>query len=245
MKSKVLKIFLMLLVFSLPIFSQPTSKTWLEIGLACPMFPSYHKSASSWEYVIPVLSPLIGIIRDRSSKNHFEFTYGIQYQFIGNQSYEKDNFLSWIQVEHWTKQIFHKLCVPITCGYAFTSKKNRLSLYCGFRPNLFLYGKFSEKYFHTYNSGNTDGSEDKWNPFDQDQVHKTAKRITSQFLIGFSTTLGSKLKLSVNCNVGRNKYVRYGAPPGYKDEFDYINNSDFGIILSYGINQKILKTVDR
>jgi hypothetical protein len=245
MKSKVLKIVFMLLVFSQPIFSQSASKTWFEIGLACPMFPSYHKSASSSEYVIPVLSPSIGIIRDGSSKDHFKFTYGIQYQFIGNRSYEKDNFLSWLQVEHWKKQTFHKLCLPITIGYAFTSKKNRLSVYCGLRPNLFLYGKFSEKYLNTYNSGSTNGSEDEWNPFDKDQVHQTAKRITSQFLIGFSTTLGSKLKLAINCSVGgNNKYVRYGTPPGNEEIIDSINNSDLGITLSYGLNQKN-KATDR
>jgi hypothetical protein len=185
---------------------------------------------------------LIGLIGDWTFRKHFQFSSGIQYQITGKHSHELDVSSNNSQTEIWREFKFHKLCIPITIGYLFSVNKVRPSVYCGLRPNIFLYGRLSEKYLDTYWTGHTYTlGVEKWNPFDRDQVHKTARRITNQCLIGISTAIGSHFKFSINYNVGNNKYVRYNHPTWDKDIVDSIDNSDFGITISYRLNQKNTK----
>jgi hypothetical protein len=219
------KIFILL--FSLTVivhtgFSQNSIQNGLELGFSISRFPGFTTySRGSKDYYLPILSPLIGFSRNHPFANNFQLSFGAQYQITGSKHYfETTDFKS---IE---KTSFHKISLPLLIRYRFKIKKYHLAVFPGLRPNLFLSGQRSYISDHAINS--------KLNLFDKDQCEITAKRFSTQLLLGLSFNISENMTAGIVSNLG-NKITYIWSSGAYHN---YITNNDLNVSITYFLKSK-------
>jgi len=179
-----------------------------------------------------------------SIKKHFLFTAGLQYQLTGQRyHYHRDGriprdysipaFFTYTY-DKWEQQTFHKLGLPLTIGYTFKIGKAQPSIFIGFRPNLFLTGKYYYKsVFDATDNSEDETRENEYNPVDPDQAGEPVKRLNNQLLIGLSALIGQHFKINLNYNRGLDIYYSEYEQTGWEPRYTYFQNSDFGLSVTY------------
>ena len=224
MKSKICILLFSLTVIANPGLSQNSIQNGLELGFSISRFPGFTKNGQgSKDYTLPILSPLIGFFSNYQFANNFQFSFGSQYQVTGSKHYfETADFKS---IE---KTSFHKISLPIQIRYRFKIKKYHLAVSTGLRPNFFLSGQRNSSYItnHTVSS--------KLNLFDKDQCEITAKRFSTQLLLGLSFNISENMNVGIVSNFG-NKITYLWSYGAYQN---YITNNDLNVSLNYLLNLK-------
>jgi hypothetical protein len=237
-----------LLIYILPqiVRTQTDSKFELQIGFAFSQFPTKDKNYSSSEIetinISPSISPLLGISKSWSIKNHLHLNAGLQVHKTGTKKYSLHQDLLGTQVEYyeiWEYLRMYKICIPIAIGYSFKGGSNKPLIYMGFRPNFIFSGGIDDKSHTHYRIDNRyAGIEDDYS--ETKTLLDPHKKLMNQYLIGFSSPIGKRIIIDLNYNIGNNYYeTTYffrGNHSTYTSTYKTsIPSSDFIISLHYKI----------
>lgn len=161
----------------------------------------------------PLYSPLLGLTTQLLIKKHLLLSLAVQYQMTGehDHSHRLGNDLLYggtYRYDLWEDQIFHKLCMPLSAGYAFTLWGIQPSLFVGYRPNYFLAGKHTRKSVFDHDIASKDNtSETGFNPLDTREAGWPVNRFQRQMLCGIAAGVGQHLKISLTlCSGGEILY---------------------------------------
>ena len=219
-----------------------------ELGITASQKTYKDSRTVNYDYPVtrtwkPVVSPLVGLQGELKIKRHLLFKVGLQYQLTGNRfRYHREHKTIWLPypgaytytTDEREEQTFHKLCLPITLGYEFRIRKIKPSIYIGYRPNLFLTGKYYYKLVHDASDNSRDlFIENKYNPLDPDQAGVPIKRIQKQVIAGFAATIRNRIKISLNYSSGRVIYYSEYEQMSWEHNYTYFLNDDYAISLTY------------
>lgn len=225
-----------------------------ELGISASRFSTeetyFQGTNEVTDKITPLVSPIVGFQSQLILKDHFQISAGIQYQMTGirensyingrmpgNSSLPTQYFYTYTQRE---AQTFHKLCLPLTFGYVFTKPRIRPSLFIGFRPNLFLLGKYSFRdEFDAPDDTLDESLERQYNPLSIEHAAIPLDRVANQFLLGSTMVLSEKVMVNLTYYWGNRMYYSKseGYYGGWSRHFTSFNNSDFGISAVYFLSQ--------
>jgi hypothetical protein len=235
---------LLLVLFSRRGLAQIEFNYGSEIGVSISHFPkrdSYADYNSAYidkwyKKISPLTSPLIGLSTQIIIIEHLQFTIDLHYQMTGTRNYiHRQRFTDDFSFDDqdWDIQTFHKLCMPVSAGYLYKIKKIQSSIFIGFAPNFLLSGKDKNKFesiLYPYNNFEGNPSHSSFN-YNYNPVEYMAKhnRLTYQLLVGFSSSIGQNLRITICFNKGEEDFFYY-----YPDEnLQSVINNDYEIGFTY------------
>lgn len=224
----------------------------LEIGIDMVQWtvkqdnPNNTDSYTEYNKTYSKPAPIIGIAISTTLHKHLILTGDFQYRkmnFIEHRHSDASDSILEITDDAFHKQVFEKLCLPITVGYQF-GKKIHPTIYLGIEPNYIFKGTISQyenfvidsagKIIYWQNSSN-------WyvpgiletlsvNPFDPIQFARPASHWNTQVTGGFAISFLKHFQFNAGLHFGSaiNFYDSSGA--------NYIGvgyNADFSFTIKY------------
>lgn len=241
MLPRVLIIFLFTILGSFVGHGQTKFNFGLESGFSVSKFPnkSFEESRISYSRVdyhtrkdYPLLSPVIGFKGYFDLNSRFKFLFGIQYQITGTRfSGTNSNSSSTAMNSFVENKTLHKFSFPLATGYSIKIKNNQSVVFIGYRPNLFITGKYYYRWDNRIDMSYINIIE--YNPLSSSQAEIPLQRLAGQFLLIVENKLSGCLNIGLSLCVGKNVKSKQFSSNYYYQSF---SNNDLFLTLSYLFN---------
>ncbi len=225
-----LVLFIIGLLFAVPLLSQSRFGYGLEAGMSVSEFPKKWNHNDGTAFTRPIPSPVIGVTGVFKFAPRFSLSQGIDYMFVASKR-DAISYGSFMEGENtyeytrqvWEMDIFHKISMPLRLNLLLNIKDFKFSLFAGYNLNVVITARdyyrcdyivpdYDEKNRYTVID---------YNPANKNETQLSLNRLSSQISLGMSFYVTPNLSVNLISEWGiRGFYYDY-VPLDWDIYFDF------------------------